>query len=50
MIVAPIYGREQDNEVIEILHKIFPYKLIETIDYTDVALEGGVLNCTTWVN
>jgi agmatine/peptidylarginine deiminase len=38
-----------DNEVIEILQKTFPNKQIETIDYNEVAKEGGLLNCTTWV-
>jgi len=23
-------------------------KIVETIDYNEVALEGGLLNCTTW--
>lgn len=49
LIVTPIFGREQDKEVIEILRETFPKKQIETINYFDVALEGGLLNCTTWV-
>ena len=24
-------------------------KIVEKINFNDVALEGGVLNCTTWV-
>ena len=31
------------------LLQVFPNKTIETIDYNDVALTGGILNCTTWV-
>ena len=49
LLVVPVFGREQDKEVIDILHKAFPDKLIETIDYSNVALEGGLLNCTTWI-
>ncbi len=49
LLVVPIFGREQDMEVLAILHKAFPNKLIESIDYSDVALEGGLLNCTTWI-
>lgn len=49
LIVAPIFGNNMDNEVIEILQKTFPNKQIETIDYNEVAKEGGLLNCTTWV-
>lgn len=49
LIVAPIFNREEDKQVIEILKNAFPNKEIETINYNDVAQEGGLLNCTTWV-
>ncbi len=49
LIIAPVFNREMDKEAIDVLKKAFPHKSIETIDYSDVALEGGLLNCTTWV-
>ena len=50
LIVLPVFGREEeDKQAIEIIQKAFPNKVIETIDYNDVAYEGGLLNCTTWV-
>lgn len=49
LIVVPVFGREEDSQAIEIIKKAFPNKKIETIDYNDVAKEGGLLNCTTWV-
>lgn len=49
LIVRPIFNRNEDNQVLEILQRTFPNKIIETIDYNDVAKEGGLLNCTTWV-
>ena len=49
LIVVPKFDRKEDKEVVEILQKVFPDKQIETINYDDVALEGGLLNCTTWV-
>lgn len=49
LIVMPIFGREEDNQAIEVMKQAFPDRIIETIDYNDVALEGGLLNCTTWV-
>ena len=49
LIVMPIFNRDEDNQVLEILQRTFPNKIIETIDYNDVAKEGGLLNCTTWV-
>jgi agmatine/peptidylarginine deiminase len=49
LIVLPVFGRDEDNQVLRILHEVFPEKTIETIDYNDVALEGGLVNCTTWV-
>ena len=49
LIVLPVFGREEDNQAITIIKEAFPGKAIETIDYNDVAYEGGLLNCTTWV-
>jgi agmatine/peptidylarginine deiminase len=49
LIVLPVFGREEDDQVRDIFRKTFPNKQIETIDYNEVAKEGGLLNCTTWV-
>ena len=49
LIVVPRFNRDEDKQVVEILQKAFPNKHIETIDYSEVAREGGLLNCTTWV-
>ncbi|MBP5663049.1 MAG: agmatine deiminase family protein [Bacteroidales bacterium] len=49
LIVLPIFNREEDKQVVDILQKTFPNKQIETINYNEIAKEGGLLNCTTWV-
>lgn len=49
LIVMPIFNRGEDKQALEIIKKTFPDKKIETIDYSDIAKEGGLLNCTTWV-
>lgn len=51
LIVLPIFEVEgnKDAEAIAAFKQIFPDKIIETINYNDVALGGGVLNCTTWI-
>ena len=49
LIVLPIFGRDEDKQVIDIIKSAFPDRVVETINYNDVALEGGLLNCTTWV-
>lgn len=49
LIVVPVFGHEKDAEAVDVIRKAFPKKQIETINYNDVALEGGLLNCTTWV-
>lgn len=49
LIVLPVFGRDEDKQAVEIIQEAFPERVIETIDYNDVALEGGLLNCTTWV-
>ena len=49
LIVMPIFNNKEDKTAIEIIKKVFPNRHIETINYNDVAKEGGLLNCTTWV-
>ena len=52
IVAAPVYGGRIPERVAESfakLKEVFPNKTIETIDYNDVALTGGILNCTTWV-
>ncbi|MGM9800211.1 MAG: agmatine deiminase family protein [Muribaculaceae bacterium] len=51
LIILPMFGvsGNKDAEALAKLKDVFPNKIIETIDYNDVALTGGVLNCTTWV-
>ena len=50
LIVLPVFEVEgnKDAETIATFKQIFPNKIIEVINYNDVALEGGVLNCSTW--
>ena len=50
LIIAPVFNRPEDEEVVSILKIAFPNKIVETIDYKEVALEGGLVNCSTWVN
>lgn len=49
LIVVPVFGREEDKEDVAAIQKAFPNKQVESINYDDVALEGGLLNCTSWV-
>lgn len=49
LIVLPVFGRDEDKQAIDIIQNAFPDRIIETINYNDVAQEGGLLNCTTWV-
>ena len=49
LIVLPVFGRDEDKQAVDVLRQAFPDRAIETIDYNDVAQEGGLLNCTTWV-
>ena len=51
LIIMPVFGVEgnRDAEALAKLQEVFPDKIIETIDFNDVALAGGILNCVTWV-
>lgn len=51
LIIMPVFGvsGNKDAEALAKLKEVFPNKIIETIDFNDIALTGGILNCTTWV-
>lgn len=51
IIIMPVFGvpGNKDAEALAKLNEVFPDKTIETIDYNDIALTGGILNCTTWI-
>jgi agmatine/peptidylarginine deiminase len=50
LIVLPKFNVDgnHDEEVESLFKMIFPDRIIETVDYNEVAIEGGLLNCTTW--
>lgn len=50
LIVVPIFEikNNRDQEVYDKFKEIFPERKIETINYNQIALHGGLLNCTTW--
>jgi agmatine deiminase len=50
LIVLPVFEvpGNKDDEAVRLFKEIFPDRKIETINYNEVALHGGVLNCSTW--
>ena len=50
LIVLPIFEtvKNRDQEVYDKFKDIFPNRRIETINYNEIGLHGGLLNCTTW--
>lgn len=50
LIVLPVFETEnnKDQKVYDKFREIFPDRKIETINYNEIGLYGGLLNCTTW--
>lgn len=49
LIIMPTFTfDEEDNEAKKKLEHLFPGKKIETIYASDLAKEGGIVNCVTW--
>lgn len=50
LIVLPIFetAKNKDQEVFYMFKDIFPDRKIETINYNQIGLHGGLLNCTSW--
>lgn len=51
LVVLPVFEvpGNKDAEALERFRQIFPDRIIETINYNEIGLEGGLLNCTTWI-
>lgn len=50
LIILPVFEvkNNKDQEVYDKFREIFPERKIETINYNQIGLHGGLLNCTTW--
>jgi agmatine deiminase len=50
LIVLPIFGTasNKDKEVYDTFRQIFPDRKVETIDFNEIGVLGGLLNCSTW--
>lgn len=47
-IFIPAFGLPEDDKALKLFEKLFPGKSIITIDCSDIADEGGILNCIGW--
>lgn len=47
-IIIPTFGMEEDKTVLNQFEHLYKNKKMAPIDCTDIAFEGGVLNCVTW--
>ncbi|MFY0626169.1 MAG: agmatine deiminase family protein [Reichenbachiella sp.] len=50
LIVLPIFETKnnKDKEVYDTFKELFPDRKIDTINFNEIGLHGGLLNCTTW--
>ncbi|GAB3533100.1 hypothetical protein GCM10027443_17920 [Pontibacter brevis] len=47
-IIVPSYGMKEDEIVVKQFEQLFPKSKISTINSSEIAQQGGVLNCITW--
>jgi len=47
-IFIPTFGITEDKKVIKLFEELFPNHAIKSIDCTDLAPHGGLLNCISW--
>jgi agmatine deiminase len=50
LIVLPVFETKnnKDQEVYDRFRQVFPDRKIEVLNYNEIGLHGGLLNCTTW--
>jgi len=47
-IFVPIFNREQDENAMNLFEQLYPGRIIVPLLSTEIAEEGGVLNCISW--
>ena len=47
-VILPVFGIKEDAEVVKQFEELFKGQTVATIDGTEIANEGGILNCITW--
>lgn len=48
-VVVPVYGKVEDDVALSVIGKAMPGRRVVPLTCGDLAAEGGVLNCVTWV-
>jgi len=48
VIIMPTFKSKVDDKAYKLLEGVFKWQRIETIESSEIAKEGGVLNCVTW--
>lgn len=47
-IVIPVFNMKEDDEVVKLFERLYPRQTIRTVESSEIASEGGLLNCITW--
>lgn len=47
-IILPAYNIKEDEAVFKLFTELFPQQSINMVNSTDLAKNGGVLNCISW--
>ncbi len=48
VVILPLFGLDEDDEVVKRFEELFDSYTIETINSNEIANEGGILNCISW--
>ena len=47
-IILPTFKSQNDDKAYKVIEEVFKGQTIETIESSEIAREGGVLNCISW--
>ncbi|EOR96412.1 hypothetical protein ADIARSV_0412 [Arcticibacter svalbardensis MN12-7] len=48
LVIVPTFNIVEDDEAINQLKEVFPNDKILSTDSSEIAKEGGILNCISW--
>jgi agmatine deiminase len=47
-LFVPVFNQSEDEEALKKIRNLFPNTKVVPVESSEIAREGGILNCITW--
>ena len=48
VLIVPVFGLSGDDRAVRTLRKVHPSYVVDSLDCSEPAEEGGLVHCVTW--